>query len=136
MLARTQARLRRHPAPPGATVELRQGTEAALRPGETFDIIITFFVLDCFAAGALPEAIMRLQAAQRPAGRWLVTDFWPAQQGWRHWLISLMYWFFGQVAGLRTQHMPPWPTELAKAGLQTTWEKSFFGGAVAALVLR
>ena len=44
MLARTRARLQQHPAPPGATVELRQGSEAALQPGEQFDVVVTFFV--------------------------------------------------------------------------------------------
>lgn len=135
MLARTRARLLRHPAPPGAAVELRQGSEAALRPGEQFDVIITFFVLDCFAAAALPEALARLQAARRPGAPWLVTDFQPAQSGWRRWLLAAMYTFFGFTVGLRVRQLPPWPAELAALGLVASWEQQFFGGAVAGLVL-
>ncbi|MDJ0364017.1 methyltransferase [Hymenobacter sp. H14-R3] len=135
MLARTRARLLRHPAPPGAAVELRQGSEAALRPGEQFDVIVTFFVLDCFEAAALPGALARLQAARQPGAPWLVTDFRPAQRGWRHWLLAAMYVFFGLAVGLRVRQMPPWPAELAKLGLVAGWEHRFFGGAMAGLVL-
>lgn len=136
MLARTRARLQRQPAPPGATVELRQGSEAALRPDEQFDVIVTFFVLDCFTASVLPGALRRLQAARWPGAPWLVTDFRPAQGGWRRWLLAAMYTFFGLAVGLRVQQMPPWPAELAALGLATSWEQQFFGGAIAGLVLR
>jgi len=136
MLARTQARLRRHPAPPGATVELRQGTEASLAPTERFDVIVTFFVLDCFPTPALPGALARLQAARRPGAPWLVADFWPARRGWRRGLLGLMYWFFGFTIGLRARQMPPWPTELAALGLRPGWKARFFGGAIAGIVLK
>jgi SAM-dependent methyltransferase len=136
MLARTRARLQRHPAPPGAAVELRQGTEASLRPAEQFDVIITFFVLDCFGAAALPGALARLHAARRPGASWLVTDFRPAQRGWRRWLLQAMYWFFGLMVGLRVRQMPPWPAELAALDLRPRWERTFFGRAIAGIVLK
>jgi tRNA (cmo5U34)-methyltransferase len=135
MLARTRARLQRYPAPPGGTVELRQGTEASLQPGEQFDVIITFFVLDCFAGGALPSALARLHAARCPGASWLVTDFRPARRGWRRGLLGLMYWFFGLTVGLRVRQLPPWPAELAALGLTANWEQYFFGKAIAGIVL-
>jgi SAM-dependent methyltransferase len=135
MLARTRARLRRHPAPPGAAVELRQGTEAALQPGEQFDVIVTFFVLDCFTAAALPGALARLAAARAPGAPWLVADFRPAPRGWRRWLLWAMYRFFGLTVGLRAQQMPPWPEGLAALGLRAGWKMHFFGAAIAGLVL-
>jgi tRNA (cmo5U34)-methyltransferase len=136
MLARTRARLRRHPAPAGAAVELRQGTEATLRPEEQFDAVITFFVLDCFSEAALPGALARLHAARTPSAPWLVTDFRPAQRGWRRWLLQAMYCFFGLTVGLRVRQLPPWPAGLAALGLRPSWKMHFFGGAVAGLVLR
>lgn len=135
MLARTRARLQRYPTPPSAAVELRQGTEASLQPGEQFDAIITFFVLDCFAAVALPSALASLHAARRPGAPWLVTDFRPARRGWRRGLLGLMYWFFGLTVGLRVRQLPPWPTELAALGLTANWEQHFFGKAIAGIVL-
>ncbi|TDN37873.1 class I SAM-dependent methyltransferase [Hymenobacter sp. UV11] len=134
MLVRTRARLRRSPPPPGATVELRQGTEAALRPGEQFDAIITFFVLDCFAAAALPAALARLEAARRPGAPWLVADFRPAHRGWRRWLLKAMYLFFRLTVGLRTRQLPPWPAELRKLGLHPTHKQYFFKKSIITLI--
>lgn len=134
MLACTATRLRRQAPPPGATVELRLGSEAALRPGEQFDAIITFFVLDSFLPALLPQALARLRAAARPGARWLVADFQPAAGGWRRALLATMYAFFKLAVGLQAQQLPPWPTELAALGLQLSWEKLFFGRAVAAQV--
>jgi tRNA (cmo5U34)-methyltransferase len=135
MLARTRARLRRHPAPPGAALELRQGTEAALRPGEQFDVVVTFFVLDCFTEAALPGALARLHAARAPGAPWLVTDFRPARRGWRRWLLRAMYWFFGTTVGLQAQQMPPWPEGLAALGWRPRWKMHFFGEAIVGLAL-
>ncbi|NML66609.1 class I SAM-dependent methyltransferase [Hymenobacter sp. RP-2-7] len=136
MLARTAARLRRTPPPPGASIELRLGSERALRPGEQFDALVTFFVLDSFLPETLPAALLRLDAARRPGAPWLVADFWPARGGWRRALLALMYWFFGWAVGLEARRMPPWPAGLAALGLRPTWEQRFFGGAVAAQVWR
>ncbi|WP_223649111.1 methyltransferase [Hymenobacter psoromatis] len=136
MLARTRARLRRYPPPPGAVLELRQGTEIALRPGERFDAILTFFVLDCFTAANLPAALARLQAARRPDAPWLVADFRPARRGWRQWLLGTMYLFFGLTVGLRVRRLPPWRAELWRLGLRPTWKQYFFGKAIASIVLR
>jgi len=130
MLARTRARLLRYPPPPGANVELRQGTEAALRPGEQFEGIITFFILDCFAAAALPAALARLAAARRPGAPWLVADFRPARRGWRRWLLGAMYLFFRLTVGLRTRQLPPWPTELLKLSLLPLHKRYFFGKSI------
>ena len=117
-------------------MELRQGTEAALRPGEQFDVIITFFVLDCFAAAALPLALARLEAARRPGAPWLVADFQPAHQGWRQWLLQAMYLFFRLTVGLRTRQLPPWPAELLKLGLHPTSKQHFFKKSIISLVWR
>lgn len=136
MLARTRARLRQHPPPAGAALELRQGTEAALRPGEQFNVVVTFFVLDCFTEAALPGALARLHAAHAPGAPWLVTDFRPAQRGWRRWLLWAMYRFFGLTVGLRAQQLPPWPQELAALGWQPSQKMYFFGGAVVGLILQ
>ncbi|MGI4834382.1 MAG: class I SAM-dependent methyltransferase [Janthinobacterium lividum] len=136
MLARTAARLRRTPPPPGASIELRQGSEVALGPSEQFDAIVTFFVLDSFLPETLPAALARLAAARQPGAPWLVADFRPARGGWRRGLLALMYWFFGWAVGLEARRMPPWPAGLAALGLQPAWERCFLGGAVAAQVWR
>ena len=66
MLTLAQARLRRLAPGAAAQVEFRQGSERALAPGEQFDVIVTFFVLDCFTLAEFPGALAGLQAARRP----------------------------------------------------------------------
>jgi len=136
MVATTRARLARRPPPAGAHVELRHGSEADLQPGESFDAIITFFVLDSFLPHALPAALGRLLAARAPQAPWLVVDFWPAHAGWRRSLLQVMYFFFRVTVRLQARFMPPWPAALTALGLRTTWEQRFFGKAVAAQVWR
>lgn len=136
MVAATQSRLARTPPPPSAHLEVRHGSEADLQPGEQFDAIITFFVLDSFLPHALPVALGRLQAARAPHAPWLVVDFRPSRTGWRRTLLQVMYLFFRVTVRLQARFMPPWPAGLAALGLRVTWERRFFGKAVTAQVWR
>jgi tRNA (cmo5U34)-methyltransferase len=136
MLALAQARLRRYAPGAAAQVEFRQGSEQALRPAEQFDIIVTFFVLDCFTLTEFPGALARLQAARRPGALWLVADFWPPQVWWQRGLLRAMYLFFGAAVGLRAKQLPPWPTALASLGLSVIYESSTYGRFIMSQVLK
>ena len=133
MLARARARL-----VPGqlAQVEFRHGTQAALAPGETFDAILTFFVLDCIATPALPAALDRLHAALRPDGRWLLADFRPARRGWRRWLLAAMFGFFRITTQLRAHELPDFAAALTARGLRAETKGQFYGGATEAVVFQ
>ena len=134
MLARARARLARELPQAVKQVEFRHGTQAALRPGEQFGAIITFFVLDCIPLADLGTALAQLRATQRPGAPWLVADFCPARRGWRYWLLRLMYTFFRLTTGLRAQEMPDLRTALGRAGLMAGKPQLFFGGAIEALI--
>lgn len=134
MLALAQARLARHA--PAAQVEFRQGSERDLRPGEQFDALITFFVLDCFTLDEFPGALARLQAARRPGAPWLVADFQPPRSWWQRSLLKAMYLFFGAAVGLRARQLPPWPTALAEICSATIYQSSFYFQFIAAQVWR
>ena len=124
------ARARRRPAGQAAQVEFRQGTQADLRPGETFDALITFFVLDCIAPAELPAALRRLRAAQRLAAPWLLADFRPPRRWWQRLLLRAMYWFFQFSVGLRVAHLVDLEAALTRLGLRATGQRRHFGGAV------
>lgn len=134
MLARARARLARECPLATAQVEFRHGTQAALGPAEGFDVLITFFVLDCIALPELAGALARLEAARRPAAPWLLADFRSARRGWRRWLLTLMYTFFRLTTGLRTRELANLPAALAQLGLCPTREARFYGGAVEAWI--
>lgn len=134
MLARGRARLARESPAAGTQVAFRHGTQAALAPAESFDAVITFFVLDCIAAPDLAAALARLRAALRPGAPWLLADFRPAQRGWRRGLLALMYTFFRLTTGLRARELPALHPALAGLGLRAGGAQIFFGGAIEALV--
>ncbi len=136
MLARAQALLRQVAPSAKAQVEFRQGSEQALRPREQFDVVITFFVLDCFTMAEFPAALARLQAARRPGALWLVVDFRPPNTWWQHVLLRLMYLFFGITVGLRARQLPPWPTALAALGLENRYQTSYYGNFILCQVLQ
>ena len=131
MLARAGLRLRHWPAEHAKRVTFRQGTQAALRPDETFDAIITFFVLDCVPLHELPGALGQLLAARRPGAPWLLADFRPARHWWQRGLLRAMYLFFRWSTGLRVSQMADFEAELFTRGLQATARRTYFGGAVA-----
>ena len=134
MLARARARLaREHPAATGQ-VTFRHGTQANLAPEESFDALITFFVLDCLAAADVGPALRRLRTSQRPGAPWLLADFRPAGRGWRRGLLALMYGFFRLTTGLRARELPVLRRALGQLGLRPTCRRLFFGGAIEAAV--
>lgn len=134
MLARAQARLARECPAATAQVEFRHGTQAALRPDEAFDTIITFFVLDCIALDEISEALRRLRAAQLPGTPWLLADFRAARRGWRRGLLAAMYTFFRLTTGLRARELADLHPALGQLGLEPASCQTFFGGAVEAVV--
>ena len=133
MLARARARLR-----PGqlAQVDFRHGTQAALAAHESFDAVLTFFVLDCIAAPDLPDALARLHAALRPGGRWLLADFRPARQGWQRLLLAAMFGFFRLTTRLRARELPDLAAALAARGLHGELKGQFYGRATEAVVFQ
>jgi tRNA (cmo5U34)-methyltransferase len=135
MLARARARLAKSFPAADGQVEFRHGTQQALAPGESFDVVITFFVLDCIAQPDMPAALAQLRAAQRPGAPWLLADFRPAQRGWRWVLLRLMYAFFRFTTGLRARDLPNLRQALGQLGLREISHQLFFGRAMEALVL-
>ena len=115
-------------------VEFRLGTEQNLRPGEQFNAIITFFVLDCFPADLLPAALQRLNAARHPAAPWLLADFRLPRRWWQRGLLRLMYLFFRLTTGLRARSLPDLPAALTALGLRPRPAGLFFAETIEAIV--
>ncbi|MBD2768560.1 class I SAM-dependent methyltransferase [Hymenobacter sp. BT664] len=134
MLARARHRLGRESPGAAPQVEFRHGTQHHLGPADRFDVIVTFFVLDCLAATEFDAALARLRAAQRPGAPWLLADFRPAGGGWRRVLLTLMYAFFRLTTGLRARELPNLPRALGCLGLEPTTSETFFAGAVEGVV--
>ncbi|WP_426490737.1 class I SAM-dependent methyltransferase [Hymenobacter sp. 102] len=136
MLARSQAWLHQYLPQHLAQVEFRLGTEAALRPHEQFDVVLTFFFLDLFEPGRLRAIVARLRSGLAPAGVWLLADFAAPHRWWHHILLWLMYRFFGLSTGISARQRPPIEAALRWAGLTAAPAGRSFGGMVEASVWR
>ena len=136
MLSQAQARLARYAPEATAQVEFRQGSERDLRPGEQFELVVTFFVLDCFTLEDFPGAMARLQAARLPDAPWLVADFQPPRNWWQRGLLRAMYLFFGAAVGLRARQLPPWPATLVTLGNTIICQSIFYNGFITSQVWR
>ncbi|MDQ2770178.1 MAG: class I SAM-dependent methyltransferase, partial [Bacteroidota bacterium] len=115
-------------------VEFRHGTQAALDPGECFDAIVTFFVLDCIELAEMPAALDQLDRALAPAGRWLLADFRYASGGWRRALHRAMFGFFRLTTGLRADFIPDFAADLHTRGLRAERGGRFYAEAMEALI--
>ena len=116
MLGRARQAVATHPR--RAAVTFRHGTERSLRPGERFDVAITFFVLDTLRPVALRRAVRTLTACLPAHGHWLFADFVrPSHRLLRpneRALLALMYTFFRCVGAVDHGRLPRYP--LAAAG--------------------
>lgn len=132
MLGRARALLARDFPAGQAQVDFRLGTELQLQPADSFDAVLTFFVLDCIAPAALGPALQRLRAALYPGGQWLLAEFSPPRRWWQRGLLGAMYAFFRLTARLQVRQLPDYPGALRAQGLQPRPATYFLGGAVLA----
>ncbi|EJF08267.1 type 12 methyltransferase [Pontibacter sp. BAB1700] len=120
-------------------ITFRLGTEDSLQHGETYDVILTPFLLDLFPYKRLAYLMDRLCAALRPQGLWLFSDFWPTQvpaPAWQRILLRSMYTFFGKVSQVSATRLPDFEHHFARLPLEELQAASFYGGLVQAKVYR
>jgi ubiquinone/menaquinone biosynthesis C-methylase UbiE len=81
---------------------------ADLEP-QTYDLIVTHFVLDCFDEQSLPSAIEKLARAATLEAQWMIAEFCEPVCGWQRFqarlLIAIMYRFFRVTAGIEARHL-------------------------------
>jgi len=93
-------------------------------PEGSYDLIVTHFFLDCFAAQELPTLVSRVAASATEDALWLLADFHEPASGLarlraKAWL-GLLYAFFGLCTGLKTRHLSDPTACLSKEGFVRT----------------
>ncbi|HEX5223405.1 MAG TPA: class I SAM-dependent methyltransferase [Verrucomicrobiae bacterium] len=87
---------------------------------EPFDLVITNFLLDCFAPDELQQVIKRIAAATTPQARWVNSDFTVPERGWQRVRaqvgLSMAYGFFRCVTGISARRIVDPSTFLHAAG--------------------
>ncbi len=112
-------------------IEFRLGDQTSLRPEESFEVLMTPFVLDLFTEPTLRGQVLpRLRAALKPGGQWFVTDFVPTNRWWQQTLLWAMIRFFRLTAGIETRQLANWQRLLTEAGLTLKARRPQVGGMV------
>ena len=123
--------------PAQTKTELRLGTEKDLKPGETFDVIITNFLLDLFTEPRLQSLLTKLGKTLRPGGFWLVSDFRfieVKQAWWQKALLKSMYLFFKLTCRINAGQLPDWNKALHQHGLIKIKSELFYNQMIEAAV--
>jgi len=99
---------------------------------EPFDLIITNFLLDCFAAGELQQVINRLAATTTPQARWLNADFTVPSRGWQRVRaqvgLKIAYGFFRWTTGISANRIVDPAAFLCAAGFTLSAREQFDHG--------
>jgi ubiquinone/menaquinone biosynthesis C-methylase UbiE len=89
-------------------------------PAGPYDLVITHFFLDCFTADELRALIGRIRPHLAPQARWLVSEFAIPQGRFSalagRVVVSLLYFAFRVLTGLRVTRLPDYPALLAANG--------------------
>ncbi|REK05408.1 MAG: methyltransferase domain-containing protein, partial [Acidobacteria bacterium] len=101
---------------------------------DSFDVVVTHFVLDQWCGGELETVVAALAAALRPGGLWIDSDFaLPASGPGRRravlWL-PLLYLFFRRFASIAADRLEDPASLLAGQGLRLEVERLRLGGFV------
>lgn len=138
MLQRSKKRYASSPGNSKTQVEFRLGTEKDLLPAETFEVIVTPFLLDLFLPASLAKLMQELYARLNPGGRWLVADFEPrnASNYWQKGLLKMMVLFFKLTANLQSNALPNLEAVFAGLPLKLLRKENFYRKLIFAAVYR
>jgi len=119
-------------------VEFRLGTETSLAPSETFEVIITPFLLDLFLPENLAELMQNLYQYLKPNGLWLVADFDPknAIKFWQKSLLTVMVQFFKLTANLQSNELPDLEKAFSNFPLKLISKAHFYHNLIFAAAYR
>lgn len=95
-------------------------------PANSYDLIVTHFLLDCFAEETLAPLIPRFADAATPDAQWLVADFCYPARGWHllwaRFLIAAMYFLFRAVVRIEARQLVDYRPLLRGQGFECTNE--------------
>jgi len=101
-------------------------------PSETYELIVTHFVLDCFSPAEVSALIFKIAAGVAPGARWVISEFQvPARSPLRLLMstaIAIMYRWFRWTTGLKPQQLPSHESLMLRQGFQPERRVDRLGG--------
>ena len=98
-------------------------------PEGHYDLIVTLFFFDNFAADMVRGIVPVLERASTPSAQWLLSDFQVPVSGWRRvrariWLY-ILYAFFRCVTGIPARCVPPSEAILATTSFKQVARETY-----------
>jgi ubiquinone/menaquinone biosynthesis C-methylase UbiE len=92
----------------------------------SYDLIVTHFLLDCFSEKTLAPLLRQLVDAATAEVRWLIADFCYPPRGWQRLrarlLLGTMYFFFRAAAGIEARRLVDYRPFLRAQGFECRQE--------------
>lgn len=108
--------------------DVREG----LPDAEGYDLVVTHFLLDCLTTSEVEALAARVRRKLADDALWVVSEF-AVPQGWfgrfvARPVVSLLYWAFGWMTGLRVRRLPDWTEALERAGFVRLQRRNWLWG--------
>ncbi|NQZ59583.1 MAG: class I SAM-dependent methyltransferase [Lentisphaeraceae bacterium] len=103
--------------------------------GQTYDLICTHYILDCFAGDELKEVMNLLHDSLGNGGHWLFADFM-GDNYIKECLIAFLYQFFKFTVSLKPHKLGDFVVEFRKLNLEICEEKYFVNRLIRAALYK
>lgn len=109
-------------------VQFIKGNENCIKKKDSYDVIITFYILDLFKTARLNNIFNKLSGALKSNGLWLFADFNNKEDKnwWQKVLIFLMYKFFIITSNVEANRLPDFGQFFKKYFLKEIAKKTFY----------
>ena len=111
-----------------------EGSINSVSPNQSFDAVVTFFVLDVYSDIENEALTRQLFEKLKKGGLWLFADFDPLQRVktpyWQRFLLFVMYRFFRLTTGLKNQKIPSYHQHFEALNLRPVEHQFFFRGFI------
>jgi len=94
---------------------------------DTFDVVITPFLLDNFTMVNLQRIFLKINNCLRPEGLWLNTDFQLTGKLWQKIMAGFMLLFFRIVCSIEAKKLPDIQHCFYRNGYRLIKKETFFG---------
>jgi len=111
------------------------GDHHSILKGAEYDVITSFFVIDCFKQEDAIEFANAITSVLKPDGIWLFADFFETGKSYHHALLWIMYRFFRVVSRIPTLKLPDYNAIFRAVKFKVREEKIILNGLIHSLVL-
>lgn len=111
------------------------GDHRRIPPEVQYDVVTSFFVMDCFPQEGAIEFANAITSSLKSNGLWLFADFFNTGKFHHRTLLWFMYRFFKTVAGIPASQLPDYTAIFRAVKFSVREEKKFLNGLIRSLIL-